>query len=1273
MSTLAHVPPVQAKEPETETDRPSRRAGDTPAPTLHRAGNQNVQRLAARDASRPLLGVRPAPGTPNARVAAPERKPPAPAPRVRAPATRPTDPVRRAAVVEPATPAATAPAPGQVSPAPAVAADRGVLEPPQTAPSVVAETAAPVVPETAIAPAPGAGARAPAVPAADGQRRGGRHAQAIQADYASKERQATSIASNRRQQTTAVLGQVRASISGLLTSAIAMFQSIVLGQAAQLAGAATAAIATVQSVISGLVASLTARAIQVTALVDALATNAVAAVQARVAAIGAQIAGLISSVSLPDIPGIVQIRARAVAMLGQGTALVNQALASALTVVRAVTAAGVQVVTSLLQMSLAAATSALQGVGGAIRSMIASAGAVLRNAVTLVSTALRAVLAVAVVPVLRRVEVFIHARIDDARRLVVMQLQHNRDQHLEVLSTSGTGGGAGAGQSASPDDDLVVADAVRVSTLIVTSFETVSGRGLAATLSVIRGIGGRIFAGVVARLVAILARIRAVVTRILDGLVRLVAALVQVVGIIIRTVGEALQNVVDSVRGMVQRPIDAVIDFAVGAVTRIREFIGSFVRNLIAGLADIGSGLRGILGAFPPPTFSRGPIIIKPPPGPIVLPGLQTILLFFFVVGAIVLFVAPTLMGTVTAILLALGITVAPWVVVVIIGVVAVALVLLVLFLLIVLIRFLRRRGRGKRVIRATPSKVELGVGGPDIRASATLTLGIPLFPPLTWTVNPGSAPPVGVSVIGSGRTVRVRAAHPPHGTVTGGASFTVRAALSANPADFADTAAILLVQVLEAHYNAVPALVPVPSLIPGTPPANSAEPNRNGIAGNTAQVLTTTAPAGRAIRLRFRRSLGASLAGTTVRPGSPTGDIGLRIAEARTGALLDETMPSTSGPAALMADLTVNAVPTRVSALTFVGPTAGRYGVRNRIGFTPSDALHPPLTRIVGELITHNRDDFNVPPPNGAFNPGFLLRLAVPANRWVDQLFTPSGIRNVADGRPAIDVNRFVGPGVPQLPRTLIYRQRFVYSSWQGAGTVISNVLADGQHIRSLIGAPGAFGFSTHHRFGGVASTPPAEPYLGPPLIVLTAIVATPTALGATALAADGVATATVTASTTVAGRTVTWTVLSGGVTFTAGNPSIPPAPATLRAGLAAGTARIRAADTIYGNRRADGNVTIAPVALRNMRAAQATVPPGTTTTTVSVDALPGGRVVDWTVDATAAAAGVTVTPPRTGPAAPGVTVTVTRPAAFTGRVTVTATDSVLTRRSSKVRIRFN
>ena len=162
-------------------------------------------------------------------------------------------------------------------------------------------------------------------------------------------------------------------------------------------------------------------------------------------------------------------------------------------------------------------------------------------------------------------------------------------------------------------------------------------------------------------------------------------------------------------------------------------------------------------------------------------------------------------------------------------------------------------------------------------------------------------------------------------------------------------------------------------------------------------------------------------VAGTTITPFGGTGDIGLRISDTATDAWLDETKPSASGPAALMADLTVNAVSIKLSALTGAGrDPAGPYSTRNTITFDPSDKVHPPLTRTVGELITGVTDDFNVPPPNNAFNPTFRGDLAVPANSWTDRLVAPAGMLNVADNLTAIDVNRFVGAGVPQLPRRL-------------------------------------------------------------------------------------------------------------------------------------------------------------------------------------------------------------------------------------------------------------
>jgi hypothetical protein len=570
-------------------------------------------------------------------------------------------------------------------------------------------------------------------------------------------------------------------------------------------------------------------------------------------------------------------------------------------------------------------------------------------------------------------------------------------------------------------------------------------------------------------------------------------------------------------------------------------------------------------------------------------------------------------------------------------------------------------------VTNVRTSSAELGVGGSDITATATIAGHAT---PLTWTVNPAGAPPAGVSVIGTGNRVRIRAAQPGAGVVTGGNPITIRAAKTGSaPLDFFDSPPVMLVQVVSATYTNIPALANVPSLIPGVFPPNTGEPNRDGVAGNTVRVNPVSAPAGRPVTVAFRQSLGAGLAGIIITPGTRTGNINLRVVDTATHARLNEAIPSVANPPVPMTTLVVNAVPTRVSAIAN-GGALGPYGLINRITFATSDNLHPPLTRIVGELITGVTDHFNIAPPNGAFNAAFVLAQAVPANAWNDQLITPAGVLNVADGRPAIDVNRFVGPGVPHLPRRLIYRQRFQWAAWQGAGAVVSNTIADGQHIRSLIGVPGNFRFRTEDHFGKVIAPPRNEPYVGNPLIILSNVLATPIAATATSLAADGAATARLSVNSSVAGRSVNWTVLSGDIAIAAGNPAALPATATLRAGVHAGNFRVRAADTIFPNRRADGLVRVAPVRL-SLRAAPNRVPVGTAASNITVNAAPGGRTVNWTVDAAAAAAGVTVAPAATGPGL-AMNATVTRPAGFKGRVTVTATDSVLAPRRATVAIQF-
>ena len=587
------------------------------------------------------------------------------------------------------------------------------------------------------------------------------------------------------------------------------------------------------------------------------------------------------------------------------------------------------------------------------------------------------------------------------------------------------------------------------------------------------------------------------------------------------------------------------------------------------------------------------------------------------------------------------------------------------------------------RVTLVTPSALELGVGGRDITVTATVGAGAPANPALTWTINPGGAVPAGVSIIGAGRRVSVRSVQPPPGTLIGGTPITVRAGLTTPPGgipDEADSAAINLVQVVNAVYNNNPAFIGVPSLVPGAPPANTGEPNRDGINGNTVAVVATTAPLGRPINVAFRRSLSGAVAGNIITPGRQTGNMQLRVTDTATGARLDEAAPSLAGGAALMAELAINPVPLRVSALVNSGALGAPYGFLSTITFARSDTTANALDRIVGEQVTLISDQLGRGPVNGAYNPVPNLALAVPANGWVDQIGAVAMAPIPGTAAVSIDVNRFVGPGVPHLPRGIVLRQEFIYFSWQGGGAVFSNVFASGRQQKTLV-EQGAnnFRFLTEHIFPGVTLTPVGnEPYVGvgPPLIVLAGVTATPTAAGAATLSADGVSTANLTvnaqspAGVAIPGRTVQWTVLDGDILITAGNPAVLPAAATVRAGMRAGNFRVRAQDTVFPNRRVDTPIRVAPVRLTGMVAAPSAVPAGALITTVTITGAPADRQVNWSVDATSAARGVTVAPALAGPGGAMLTV-VTRPAGFTGTVTVTATDSILALRK-RLSVRF-
>jgi len=1051
-------------------------------------------------------------------------------------------------------------------------------------------------------------------------------------DCADNEARVSAIATGRRRQVSAAFAGARTSLMAFLLRAALSVQAFVAARQAELIAAVARALAWVRSTILGALAAARASAARLRARIADAIARARRAVRETVTDVTGRITDLIDSIPLPDLPGPGWLRSAARRVMNGIVGVVTGTLDGILGLIGRALDAALRALDGLLAMVATVVDFLLSLFTSAILAVLRTIAAALNRAVAFITNALRRVLLAVLRPVLALVERAMLALIGLLERRMIALLRQNRDEYLTALADAlvpvAPPAGARAATVATQIAFLqqLTRDAVESARAIVRTFDTIFVV-VAAIVRTVASAVARILSFVwnmLAQLFRIIAALVALVVRLIRQLVDWIVAVLELLW---RIFVFALDSLFEALGALLDGNVSKFADYLWSGFRQLGSFAVRFVEDLIAGKGIVESFVDA-LGVFLP---TRPGLLFKPPPPP--PPGTIVGIILAIVVIAALFGVTVIVAGSVVIIIIGGVVYTLPvWVVLV-----AFVVVVLLLVLIIWLIwRWLTKPKKppGKRVIRVTPSKLELGVGGRVIQATATIAPGTPPRPPLVWTINPGSTVPAAVSILGTGQRVGVRADHPPHGTVVGGSPITVRAALAADPADFADSASVMMVQILTSLYAATPPLVAIASAHrPIAPSPNTAEPNRDGISGNTVAVNTTTAPAGRAVNVTFRRSLGATVAGTIVTPGRTTGDIGLRITDPPTEARLDETRPSTVAPPMPMADVTVNAVPTRVTATTFDSMNPPPYGVNNEVTFATSDALHPPLMRVTGELITGVRDDFGLPPPNGAFNPVYDPNLAVPASAWVDQLFLRQQHPAVL---PQVDVNRFVGT-TPGLPRFLIYRQRFVYSSWRGSapGADISSVLADGQHIKILQGTPpSSFTFKIEHRFpGATPSTPAAEPYSGNPLIILSNITVTPTAPGASALAADGVAIAALGVTTTVAGRPVLWTVRSGDIVIVGTNPVTPPATATLRAGVTVGNFGVSAADTVFAHRQVSGRVDVVAVKLQNMHASPNPVPSGVASSTVSLDANPGGRTVHWSVDAVSAAAGVTISPRRPVP----------------------------------------
>jgi hypothetical protein len=530
----------------------------------------------------------------------------------------------------------------------------------------------------------------------------------------------------------------------------------------------------------------------------------------------------------------------------------------------------------------------------------------------------------------------------------------------------------------------------------------------------------------------------------------------------------------------------------------------------------------------------------------------------------------------------------------------------------------------------------------------------------LTWTLV---GAPAGITIVPRGaRGATIRSAATPLGTTPagGGTNFQAQAALTATPADSAVSGNILFVTVNAVTVNPNPAMINVPMAGGGTqaPPANILDPNRDGMTGNTGTVVVpATNPAGRPVTVTMPQAAGAGVAGTTITPATGTGTIRVRVQDNATTSFNELANPTR-----------IDSMPTKVTGFGApAAPPAGVYGSINPIRFGQTDNA-APSTRVIGETITAGGSDAfgvtaGINAAAGGPNPAPIAPLSAAANAWNDRLFT---------AQVDVDVNRFVGKNAPggSLPAVWQLRQGFHAFGWNGVRAPVE--FDNGFHIRSLIQVGANFFFRTEHRFPGGNVVAPLNPYAAVnPLIRLTGIAGVANAPAAAGgIAADGVATGNVTVATTVPGRNVIWSVVSGPIAIPAAPIPVGNAVA-VQAGLVAGNFPVKVVDQALPNREGTGNVRIVAVRLSGLAAAPSPVPAGTLSTNLTLNAAPGGRTVNWTVDGTAAAAGVTVVGVPAA-AAVATTAVLTRPAAFTGTVTVTATDNVLANKSATAKVRF-
>ncbi len=547
------------------------------------------------------------------------------------------------------------------------------------------------------------------------------------ADSARSEAQVQQIAAAHRTETGNRFGGIRSGLTGFFARTAEGVRRVIAAKEAEITAASSRGLKSVQAAVAGALKGAEAQVNQGRTAIGSMVEGISASLRGKVQGVAGQIVGLINSIPIPDLPVVARMRAAAENLLTRAADVVTGTLSSVLGLVNSALSAAMGLLSSLISLFAKTVNGALSVVSTTIQRVMGGIFLALNRVANVVLSSLRKVLTTVILPAINRLEGSILLALAKARRQTIDAICKNRDEHLEALVAAirrGPGGGKGGGAGATAAGSLkdIAREAVRNNRTIVQAFE----ERTSTTLGLIFGAVGGSVERILGQVTSSVARVvQAVVEKVVEAVQRLIQLEQAVAGYIqsvIQALSGALGGIIEWVISLIKSPVDQFLSFVGRAVSRAREFISRFIRNLIGG-GSLSASLTEVVGGSPP--ILSGPIT-KPRPGPITLPTLEKILIVLAVVGALVVYLFPELVVVVSA-LVALGLS--PLAAYVVVGMLAIVAVLLLLLLLYLLYKWLTRPApplppgppKGTEYDPGTPFKESYSVPlvKADIQASA--------------------------------------------------------------------------------------------------------------------------------------------------------------------------------------------------------------------------------------------------------------------------------------------------------------------------------------------------------------------------------------------------------------------------------------------------------------------------------------------------------------------------------------------------------------------------